>query len=67
MSINTSVQYNGGLLPDIIPLTQGWYHWGTRLKTMYQVVSFLPIHSGHQVRWTYQLGVIVKLPVYSTD
>ena len=35
MVINLSVQYNGGLLPDIILLTQGYYHWGTRLNTMY--------------------------------
>ena len=32
MAINTSVQYNGGLLPDIILLTQGYYHRGTRLN-----------------------------------
>ena len=25
--------YNGGLLPDIIPLTQGYYHQGNRLNT----------------------------------
>ena len=29
-----SVQYNGGLLPDIVLLTQGYYHRGTRLNTM---------------------------------
>ena len=34
MVINISVQYNGGFLPDIILLTQGYYHWGTRLITM---------------------------------
>ena len=34
MVINISVQYNGGLLPDIILLTQGYYHRGTRLNTM---------------------------------
>ena len=34
MVINISVQYNGGLLPDIILSTQGYYHWGTRLNTM---------------------------------
>ena len=33
MVINVSVQYNGGFLPDIILLTQGYYHWGTRLNT----------------------------------
>ena len=32
--INISVQYNGGLLPDIILLTQGYYQWGTRLNAM---------------------------------
>ena len=35
MVINISVQYNGGVLPDIILLTQGYYQWGTRLNTMY--------------------------------
>ena len=35
MVINISVQYNGGFLPDIILLTQGNYHWGTLLNTMY--------------------------------
>ena len=35
MAINIiSVQYNGRLLPDIILLTQGYYHRGTRLNTM---------------------------------
>ena len=34
MVIIISVQYNGGFLPDIILLTQGYYHWGTRLNTM---------------------------------
>ena len=30
MVIEISVQYNGGLLPDIVLLTQGYYHRGTR-------------------------------------
>ena len=35
MTINVSVQYNGGFLPDIILLTQGYnYHRGTRLNAM---------------------------------
>ena len=36
MAINVSVQYDGGLRPDIILLTQGYYkyHRGTRLKVM---------------------------------
>ena len=34
MVVNTSVQYNGGFLPDIILLTQAYYQWGTRLNTM---------------------------------
>ena len=33
MVINISVQYNGGFLLDIILLTQGYYHRGTRLNT----------------------------------
>ena len=28
------VQYDGGLLPDIILLTQCYYHGGTRLNAM---------------------------------
>ena len=31
---NISVQYNGGFLLDIILLTQGYDHSGTRLNTM---------------------------------
>ena len=34
MAINISVQYNGGLLPDMILLTHGYYHRETRLNTM---------------------------------
>ena len=41
MAINilSSVQYNGGILPDIILLTHGYYHRETRL-TMYSVCVF---------------------------
>ena len=34
LAINVSVQYNDGFLPDIILLTQCYYHWGTRLNAM---------------------------------
>ena len=34
MAVNVSVQYNGGLLADIILLTQSYYHRGTRLNAM---------------------------------
>ena len=34
MAINVSVQYDGGFLPDIILLTQCYYHRGTRLNAM---------------------------------
>ena len=35
MAINLSVQYNGGLLPDILMLlTQGYFHRGTRSYAM---------------------------------
>ena len=34
MAINVSVQYNGGLLLDIILLAQCYFHRGTRLNAM---------------------------------
>ena len=34
MAINVSVQYNDGLLPDIILLTQCYYHRGIRLNVI---------------------------------
>ena len=34
MAVNVSVQYNGGLLPDNILLTQCYYQRGTRLNVM---------------------------------
>ena len=34
MAINISVQYNGGLLTDVIMLTQCYYDRGTRLNAM---------------------------------
>ena len=34
MAINVSVQYNVGLLPDIMLLTQCYFHRGTRLNFM---------------------------------
>ena len=33
-AVNVSVQYNGGVLPDIILLTQCYYHRGTSLNAM---------------------------------
>ena len=37
MAINVSLHYNGGLLPDIILLTQCYLHRGTRFNTMKKV------------------------------
>ena len=34
MAINVIVQYNGGLLPGMILLTQCYYHRGTGLNVM---------------------------------
>ena len=43
MAINVSVQYNGGLLPDIIiMLTLCYYHRGTRLNAMKSIFVFPP-------------------------
>ena len=48
MAINVSIQYNGGLLPDIILLTQCYYHRRTRLNAMkrfdiYSLLSHLNV------------------------
>ena len=37
MAIDVSIQYNGGLLPDIILFTQCYFHRGTRLSAMKRV------------------------------
>ena len=37
--MNVSVQYNGGLLPDIILLTQCYYHRGTHLNAMKRSIA----------------------------
>ena len=37
---NKSVQYDGGFLPDIIVLTQCYYHRGTRLNAMKRFCIF---------------------------
>ena len=34
MVVDISIQYNDGFLPDIILLTQCYFHRGTRLKAM---------------------------------
>ena len=48
MAINvSSVRYNGGLLPDIIMLTQGYYHRGTRLNAMKRFFVFAAQTFGH--------------------
>ena len=40
MAINVSVQNNGGSLPDIILLTQGYYHWRTHLDAVKRFCIF---------------------------
>ena len=39
--INIRVHYKGGLLPDIILLTQCHLHRGTRLSTMKKLFMYL--------------------------
>ena len=41
MAINVSVQYNGGLLPDMMLLTQCYYHRGSRLNTVKRFCIYL--------------------------
>ena len=44
MAINVSVQYNGGLLPDIILLTQCYYlSLGNPFKCYEEVLSLRPM------------------------
>ena len=45
MAINISVQYNGGLLPDIILLIQGYYPRGARLNAMKRCLYLQPMIS----------------------
>ena len=40
MAINVCVQYNGGSLPDIILLIQGYYHLGTHLNATKRLYIF---------------------------
>ena len=41
MAINVNVQYNGGLLPGIILLTQCYLHRGTCLNKCHEKVLYL--------------------------
>ena len=43
MAINVRVQYNGGLLPDIILLTECYHHRGTRLNAMKRFLYLQPL------------------------
>ena len=43
MTINVNVQYNGGLLPDIILLTQCYLHRGTCSNAMKEVLYLQPL------------------------
>ena len=46
MAINVNVQYNGGLLPDIILSTQCYLHRGTCLIPPKRFEIFSPITGG---------------------
>ena len=43
MVINVNVQYNGGLLPGIILLTQCYFHRGTHFKSHEEVLYLQPL------------------------
>ena len=45
MAINVNVQYNDGLLPDIILLTQCYYHRGTPFKCHEEVFCICSLRS----------------------
>ena len=48
MAIYVSLPYNGGLLPDIILLTQCYYHRGNLLNAMkrFCLLRFFPLTEG---------------------
>ena len=59
MAINVSVQYNGGSLPDIILLTQGYYRWGTHLNAVKRLyILTMKQHFIHVVESS--CGLVVK-------
>ena len=39
MAINISVQYSGGILPDFILLTHGYYHWAMWVLCLYSLCN----------------------------
>ena len=43
MAICVSLQYNGGFLPEVMLLTQCYYHRGTRLNAMKRFLSLQPM------------------------
>ena len=43
MAINVCVQYDGGFLPDIILLTQCYFHRETRLNAIQEVLYLQPL------------------------
>ena len=43
MAFNVNVQYNGGLLPDIIMLTQYYLHRGICFNAMQEVLYLQPL------------------------
>ena len=53
MVISRSVQYNGGFLPDIILLTQGYYHRGTRLIPCsgFVFIAYVIVYYYYHVWW----------------
>ena len=80
MAINVSVQYNGGLLPDFILLTQCYFHRGTRLNAMKRFLYLQPLippkrsdifspltggcSEGLEVRSDFSLNTIIRRVIY---
>ena len=56
-----SVQYSNGLLPDIILLTQGYYHRGTRLNTAFRGLVFTAYETVH---YYYNVGCCTTLSLF---
>ena len=79
MAIDVTIQHNGGFLPDIILLTQCYYHRGTRLNVMkgfcicslrshLNVLTFFPLTGGRSegldaFRYLFKLLFCISVPM----
>ena len=64
MTITISEQYNDGLLPDIVLLTQGYYHRGTRLNAMKRFCLFFVAYRMKQPHLTHLIMYYIDFALF---